>query len=255
MNADNRETRSPFSGVTPAGNPAPSSQQAGGTFQPATGQQAHGQQPGAPSPTSGQQPTRRPLSGQQPKGTAQPSGSTPQRTSVRSAVSGQQTTAAPSAAGAASRPFATTGGTVFTPASSTATATGTAATSADVDPDAPRRAKVMVSRIDPLSAVKIGFLLSVAAGVMLVVAVYVLWAVLNGMGTFSLANEWVSKLFTEDQELNLMQFFHQGRVMSATILIAVVNVFILTAMSAVWAFLYNIVSSVVGGVFVTLSDE
>lgn len=119
----------------------------------------------------------------------------------------------------------------------------------------PRKVRVLVSRIDPWSALKIGFLLSIAAGIMLTVAVYVVWNVLNQMGLFALANEWVSKLFTEDQEINLLQFFDQNRVMSATVLISVVNVILLTALSTIVAFLYNTVSAIVGGIYVTLTDD
>jgi hypothetical protein len=119
----------------------------------------------------------------------------------------------------------------------------------------PRKARVLVSRIDPWSSLKIGFLLSIAAGIMLVVAVHVLWSVLNGMGVFEMIQEWVSKLFTENQELNILQFFEYTKVMSATLLIAVVNVVLLTGLAVVATFLYNIISRVVGGVYMTLTDD
>jgi hypothetical protein len=119
----------------------------------------------------------------------------------------------------------------------------------------PRKVRVLVSRVDPWSALKIGFLLSIAAGIMLTVAVYVVWNVLNQMGLFALADDWVSKLFTEDQELNLLQFFDRNKVMSATILVAVINVVLLTALSTIVAFLYNTVSSIVGGIYLTLTDD
>ncbi len=120
---------------------------------------------------------------------------------------------------------------------------------------APRRARVLVSRIDPWSVLKIGFLLSIAIGIMTVVATYVVWHVLDGQGLFILANDWIVQLFTEPQNINLMQFFELNKWMSAAILLAVVNVVLLTALSAIAAFLYNAVSSVVGGVYVTLTDD
>ena len=43
--------------------------------------------------------------------------------------------------------------------------------------------------------------------------------------------------------------------MSAAILVSVMNVILLTALSTIGAFLYNTVSSVVGGVYVTLTDD
>ncbi|WNM27341.1 DUF3566 domain-containing protein [Demequina capsici] len=119
----------------------------------------------------------------------------------------------------------------------------------------PRKVRVLVSRIDPWSALKIGFLLSIAAGIMLVVAVFVLWTVLNQMGVWTLVNDWILKLFPEDTKLDLMSFFDKNKIMAATTLIAVVNVVLLTALSTISAFLYNVISSVVGGFYVTLTDD
>ena len=119
----------------------------------------------------------------------------------------------------------------------------------------PRKVRVLVSRIDPWSALKIGFLLSIAIGIMMVVAMYVLWNVLDSMGTWVLINEWVLRLFPENTDLDLLQFVEIDKVMSATTLIAVVNVVLLTALATIGAFLYNVVSAVVGGFYVTLTDD
>lgn len=120
----------------------------------------------------------------------------------------------------------------------------------------PRKARVLVSRIDPWSVLKMGFLLSIAIGIMMVVAVFVLWNALNEFGLFSLIDQWVAKLFAGgDQPIDIAKIFELNKVMSAAILISVMNVVLLTALSTIAAFLYNTVSSVVGGVYVTLTDD
>ncbi|GIG54108.1 hypothetical protein Dac01nite_08600 [Demequina activiva] len=119
----------------------------------------------------------------------------------------------------------------------------------------PRKARVLVSRIDPWSALKMGFLLSIALGIMLVVAVYVIWSVLNSIEFFGLANDWVQQLFTAEQEVNIMPVFDLNKWMAASTLVAVVNVVLLTGLSTLGALLYNTVSKVVGGVYVTLTDD
>ena len=63
------------------------------------------------------------------------------------------------------------------------------------------------------------------------------------------------QLFTEGQEVNLLQLFELNKWMSAAVLVSVVNVVLLTALSTVMAFLYNVVSSVVGGIYLTLTDD
>jgi len=119
----------------------------------------------------------------------------------------------------------------------------------------PRKARVLVSRIDPWSVLKIGFLLSIAMGIMMVVAVFVLWNALNEFGMFSLIDQWVAKLFDGEQPIDITKIFELNKVMSATVLVSVMNVVLLTALSTIAAFLYNTVSSVVGGVYVTLTDD
>jgi len=122
-------------------------------------------------------------------------------------------------------------------------------------PGAPRKVRVLLSRVDPWSALKIGFLTSIAIGIMTVVAVWVLWNALNQMETFVTIQQWVSKLFTQGQEVNILQFFDLTKVMSATMLIAVVNVVLISGLSVIAAFIYNMISSVVGGVYLTLTDD
>lgn len=194
-----------------------------------------------------------------------PASVTPQRTATNPfGATSADRTAATASAGAASLAGATAvaaPGTAATPASAESKHQALARVDgkAVAQPSSgPRKARVLLSRIDPLSAVKIGFLLSIAAGIMLVVAIHVLWQVLASMGFFVLVQDWVSRLFTEGdqgQELNILQFVEYSKIMSATVLIAVVNVVLLTGLSAVWALLYNFISRVVGGIYVTLTDD
>ncbi|MGO1318432.1 MAG: DUF3566 domain-containing protein [Cellulomonadaceae bacterium] len=52
-----------------------------------------------------------------------------------------------------------------------------------------------------------------------------------------------------------MQYVERDRVVSLAMIVAVVDVVLLTALSTVGAFLYNVVASLVGGVHVTLTDD
>ncbi len=119
----------------------------------------------------------------------------------------------------------------------------------------PRRVRLAVSRVDPWSAMKLAFLLSVAAAVMLVVATAVVWGTLNGMSVFTRLNDLVTTIAGEESSIDLLSYVAFDKVLSAATLVGVVNVFLLTALGTIGAFLYNIVSSLVGGLYLTMTDE
>ena len=119
-----------------------------------------------------------------------------------------------------------------------------------------RRVKLTVSRVDPWSAMKISFLLSVALGIAGVVMVFVLWTILAGMGVFDQINGIVGQVVQDGQQrFDIMDFVGLGRVVSLSIVIAVIDVILVTAIATLGAFLYNVSSALVGGVQLTLTDD
>lgn len=133
----------------------------------------------------------------------------------------------------------------------------TAPAAARPAPRAGRRVKLMVSRVDPFSVMKVGFLVSVAMGIAMVVMTGVMWALLSAMGVFDSINELAGQIIGDGsgETFDVMDFLGFGRVLSLSIVIAVVDVFLLTAIATLGAFLYNIVASLVGGVHMTLTDD
>ena len=122
---------------------------------------------------------------------------------------------------------------------------------------APRRVKLGVSRVDPWSAMKLSFLLSVAVGIAGVVMIAVLWMILSSMGVFADMNRTVESVLntTNGAKFDLMNYIGLGRVVSLSIVIAVIDVILMTAISTLTAFLYNVCSSLVGGLQITLTDD
>lgn len=120
-----------------------------------------------------------------------------------------------------------------------------------------RRVRLTVSRIDPWSAMKMSFLLSVAIGIAMVVMTVVLWTVLNGMGVFSQINDIAANLFPVDsgEPFDLMNYIGLGRVLSLAILVGVIDVILITAIATLGAFLYNVSAALVGGLQLTLTDD
>ncbi|MCY0905119.1 DUF3566 domain-containing protein [Arthrobacter sp. H14-L1] len=119
-----------------------------------------------------------------------------------------------------------------------------------------RRARLLVSKIDPWSVLKMAFLLSVALGIVTVVASIVLWTVLDFTGVFERVNSLMTDIQgSEGGGFDLKKVASLGQVASFATIIAVINVVLLTALSMLAAVLYNISATLVGGLSVTLTDD
>lgn len=119
----------------------------------------------------------------------------------------------------------------------------------------PRRVRLAVTRVDPWSAMKMSFLLSIAAGIMLVVAAVVFWKVLDGLQVFTEIDAIIKEILGENTEVNVLQYVELSRVVSLATLIAIIDVVLLTALGTIGAFLYNVVAALVGGIHLTLTDD
>jgi len=119
----------------------------------------------------------------------------------------------------------------------------------------PRRVRLAISRVDPWSVMKLSFLLSVAFGILLVVAIAVVWYTLNRLHVFTSIDDLVKQITGTENSIDILQYVEFKRVISGGTLIAVIDVFLLTALATIGAFLYNIVAALVGGLHVTMTDE
>jgi hypothetical protein len=161
-------------------------------------------------------------------------------------------TANPQTTGAPPRPVPPTAPAMTAGAPTVRTTTGRTPV---VGGPGPRRVRLAVSRLDPWSVMKLAFLLSFAAGIMLVVAVSVLWLTLDGLHVFTSMNNLVIQIVGQESSVNILTYVQFSKVLSVTTLIAVIDVFLLTALATIGAFLYNVVAALVGGVHVTMTDE
>ncbi|WP_282948610.1 DUF3566 domain-containing protein [Cellulomonas endometrii] len=222
-----------------------------------------GARTGTTTTTSGKAPTATAPTGASSTGTASKGSGAPRATSTAS----PSTKATPAAAAATTtqepvRP-ATAAPRTSTPAGSSREDTDRKASpSAGSRPasgsltsgSGPRRVRLAVSRVDPWSVMKLSFLISVAIGIMIVVATAVVWLTLDGLHVFASLNDLVTEILA-DSSIDLMRYVEFDRVISVATLVAVVDVFLITALATIGAFLYNITAALVGGVHVTMTDE
>ena len=119
-----------------------------------------------------------------------------------------------------------------------------------------RKARLRISRIDPWSVMKTTFLFSIAFGIMLVIIVAVLWAVVAGSGALQSINSTMTQLIGDSgTKFNIEDYINAGRVIGLSAVLAALNVVIITAVSTLFAFLYNLAAAVIGGLEVTLAED
>ncbi|GAA1477446.1 hypothetical protein GCM10009623_18920 [Nocardioides aestuarii] len=135
--------------------------------------------------------------------------------------------------------------------------TTTAATRADAGTKPPRRARLRLTRVDPWSVMKTSFLLAVAFGIVTVVSVFIVWSVLGAAGVWDSINATASDILGDEAAagFDITSYIGTSRVMGFTMLVAVVDVVLLTAVATLGAFLYNMAAALLGGVEVTLAED
>ncbi|MFC0864461.1 DUF3566 domain-containing protein [Sphaerimonospora cavernae] len=121
----------------------------------------------------------------------------------------------------------------------------------------PRKAHLVLRRVEPWSAMKFSFVVSLVCFVVLFVAVAVLYGVLSALGVFSSITDAVQQLAGDQNAgiaLDISSWFEPMRILGYTALLGAVNVVLITALSTLGAVIYNMSADLVGGVEMTFSE-
>ena len=120
-----------------------------------------------------------------------------------------------------------------------------------------RRARLRLTRIDPWSVMKTSFLLSIALGIVIVVSVLMVWSVLSAADVWSSINQTVQDVVggQDASTFDIEDYLGTRRVVGFTMIVAAVDVVLVTAICTLGAFLYNMSASLLGGVEVTLAED
>lgn len=120
-----------------------------------------------------------------------------------------------------------------------------------------RRARLRMTRIDPWSVMKTSFLLSIALGIVIVVSVLMVWSVLSAADVWSSINQTVRDVVggQDASTFDIEDYLGTRRVVGFTMIVAAVDVVLVTAICTLGAFLYNMSASLLGGIEVTLAED
>ncbi len=119
-----------------------------------------------------------------------------------------------------------------------------------------RRARLRLTHIDPWSVMKTSFLLSIAVGIVTVVAVAIVWTVLGAAGVWSSIDSTVTDVVGDNgSTFSIEDYLGMSRVMGFTMIIAVIDVVLVTVIATLGAFLYNLSAALLGGIEVVLAEE
>jgi Transmembrane domain of unknown function (DUF3566) len=118
----------------------------------------------------------------------------------------------------------------------------------------PRRAALQLKRLDPWSMLKLGLVLAVVIFFIWLVAVGVLYGVLDGMGVWDRLNGTYADLVSGEPTTG-SPLISAGRVFGLAAVIGAINSLLFAVAVTIGAFVYNVSADLVGGVEVTLSER
>ncbi len=119
-----------------------------------------------------------------------------------------------------------------------------------------RKAHLRVTHVDPWSVMKTSFLFSIALGIVVVVAVGVVWAVLGAAGIWDSIDATVADVVGQTGEsFRIEDYLGMSRVMGFTMIVAAVDVVLVTVIGTLGAFLYNLAAALLGGIELVLAED
>ena len=141
--------------------------------------------------------------------------------------------------------------------STTRTRTPAAAPNEGAAASRTRTARLRLVHVDPWSVMKTAFLLSIALGIIMIVAVTIVWGVLGAAGVWDSINSSVQKTVGSDTStpFDITDYIGAGRVIGFTMVASVIDVVVLTALATLGAFVYNLAATLLGGVEMTFAED
>ena len=115
----------------------------------------------------------------------------------------------------------------------------------------PRRARLQLRHINPLTVLKFSCVLAVALFFVWLILVGVLYGILDGAGILQKVNDTVTTINGPGSKPPITA----GIVFGAAAIIGAVNIVLFIALSTIGSVIYNLCADLVGGIEITLSER
>lgn len=119
---------------------------------------------------------------------------------------------------------------------------------------AQKQVALKLVKIEVWSAIKAGFFVTFAAGIATVVGFFALWLVVGQIGLFASLNSLLSGVFG-DGGVDIEQELSLPRVMSFATTLAIVNVILGTALTGLYAMIFNVIGKITGGIAIRFTNN
>ncbi|SFN44037.1 DUF3566 domain-containing protein [Mycetocola miduiensis] len=116
-----------------------------------------------------------------------------------------------------------------------------------------KQVRLKLVYIDFWSAVKLSFLLAVALAIVTIVVFFLIYTVLDQTKIFDQVNSLFTEVAGAGQDLTAI--FNLGRVMGFAVVVAILNLVVVTALGALCAALYNLSVKITGGLLVGFTNN
>ena len=101
---------------------------------------------------------------------------------------------------------------------------------------------------------KVTFVVTLVMLVVIVIAAAIIYAVLGKMGVWDQINSLVNSVAPTTASQTLRNPLAGSRIIGIVAIVGAINVVLMTALATLAAAIYNLISDLVGGIEVTLSD-
>ncbi|GGE96654.1 DUF3566 domain-containing protein [Mycetocola zhadangensis] len=116
-----------------------------------------------------------------------------------------------------------------------------------------KQVRLKLVYVDFWSAVKLSFLVSIALAVITVVVFFLVYTVLETTGIFANINGLYKDVAGVGDDLTAI--FNLGRVMGFAVVVAILDLIVVTALGALSAALYNLSVKITGGLLVGFTNN